>query len=235
MSETVVREEIDVRQLFQESERYLRALFAETDRRLQEQREESDRRYQEQREENERRYQEQREKNERLYQEQRKETERQLQERMQETDRKIKEVSRQIGHLGGRLGEFIEEMIKPVCIRLFQERGIPVDEVYGRVNKVVGGERMEIDLLLANTVAAVLIEVKSHLTAEDVQTHLDRLARFKRFFPRYGDCRIYGAVAGMVIGSEADRFAINQGLYVIAQTGEQVALANPEAFEPRVW
>ncbi len=163
------------------------------------------------------------------------ETESLIREMSAQTDRKIEEVSRQIGRLGGRLGEYIEEMIKPACIAMFQGRGIPVDEVFSRVKKSVAGERMEIDLLLANTVAAVLIEVKSHLTAEHVQEHLVRLDRFKPLFPRYADCRVYGAVAGMVIASDADRFAMSRGLFVIAQTGSSVCLANAPDFVPRSW
>ncbi len=195
----------DVWQAFRETDRRLREMFAETDRQIREMSAETDRRMQE--------------------------TDR----RMQETDRKIKAVSQQIGQLGGRLGEFVEEMIKPSCIAMFQARGIPVDEVYSRVKKSVGGKTMEIDLLLANTVAVVLIEVKSHLTVEDVQAHLVKLSSFKPFFPRYENCRIYGAVAGMVVASEADRFAMSQGLFVIAQTGESVRLANDPDFVPRSW
>ncbi|MBF0296543.1 MAG: DUF3782 domain-containing protein [Magnetococcales bacterium] len=166
------------------------------------------------------------------------ETDRRMREtdrQMQETDLKIKEVSRQLGQLGGRLGEFVEEMIKPACIALFQARGIPVDEVYSRVKKTVGGKRMEIDLMLANTVAVVLIEVKSHLTVEDVRDHLERLAQFKPFFTKYAHCQVYGAVAGMVIAAEADRFAMNQGLFVIAQSGDSVQLANSPDFVPAHW
>ncbi|MBF0109408.1 MAG: DUF3782 domain-containing protein, partial [Magnetococcales bacterium] len=76
---------------------------------------------------------------------------------------------------------------------------------------------------------------KSHLTVEDVQEHLTRLSRFKSFFPKYSSCQTYGAVAGMVIASDADRFAMNQGLFVIAQTGDSVQLANDEAFVPKTW
>ncbi|MBF0418254.1 MAG: DUF3782 domain-containing protein [Magnetococcales bacterium] len=108
--------------------------------------------------------------------------------KMQETDRKIQEVNRMIGHPGGRLGEFVEGLIRPSCIALFRVLGIPVDEVYTRVNKEVRGERMEIDLLLANTVTVVLVEVKSPLTAEDVQQHLERLARFNLDPAVAGDC-----------------------------------------------
>ncbi|MBF0160159.1 MAG: DUF3782 domain-containing protein [Magnetococcales bacterium] len=166
------------------------------------------------------------------------ETDRQMQEtavRMQETDRKIKEVSTQIGHLGGRWGDFVEGLIAPSCIAMFTERGIQVDEVYPRVKKTVAGQHMEIDLLVANTVAAILVEVKSNLKVEDVRNHLDRLERFKSFFPRYAGCQVYGAVAGIVVDADADRFAINKGLFVIVQSGETVHIANDQSFVPRTW
>ncbi|MBF0159176.1 MAG: hypothetical protein HQL58_06590 [Magnetococcales bacterium] len=94
---------------------------------------------------------------------------------------------------------------------------------------------MEIDLLVANTVAAVLVEVKSHLKVEDVRDHLERLGRFKSFFPRYANCQVYGAVAGIVVDSDADRFAIHQGLFVIVQSEDAVRIANDKAFVPRTW
>lgn len=158
-----------------------------------------------------------------------------LAESQKETDRKVKEVSAQIGNLGGRWGEFVEGLIVPACIALFTARGLQVDEVYTRAKKTVNGRRMEIDILVANTVDAVLVEVKSRLQVEDVRIHLERIAQFKSFFPRYANCRVYGAVAGIVVESEADQFAMNQGLFVIEQSGETVRLANDMAFEPKVW
>ncbi|MBF0461024.1 MAG: DUF3782 domain-containing protein [Magnetococcales bacterium] len=163
------------------------------------------------------------------------ETDRKIREVNETTDKKIKEVSTLVGNLGGRWGEFVEGLIAPSCIAMFTERGIQVDEVYSRVKKTIAGERMEIDLLVANTVAAVLVEVKSELQVEDVRIHLKRLQRFKSFFPRYAACQVYGAVAGIVIDSSADQFAINQGLFVIAQSGDTVHIANDAAFVPRTW
>ncbi|HIJ84422.1 MAG TPA: hypothetical protein HPQ00_09490, partial [Magnetococcales bacterium] len=86
-----------------------------------------------------------------------------------------------------------------------------------------------------NTDVAVLVEVKSTLTVADVRDHLNRLQQFKDFFPRYADCRVIGAVAGIVTEDKATQFARNQGLFVIVQSGEAVALANEPEFKPRMW
>ena len=191
-------------------------LFQETNRIFQESREDLKREFQESERRWEKRIQE-------------------MQETHAKTERTVKDVSKQIGNLGGRWGEFVEGLIAPSCIAMFTERGIQVDEVFSRAKKTIDGERMEIDLLVANTVAAVLVEVKSHLEVEDVRHHLNRLEKFKTFFPRYADCQVYGAVAGIVIAAKADQFAMNQGLFVIVQSGETVKLANGQEFNPRIW
>ncbi len=210
-------------------------MFQETNRLLQD----SQERWEQRHREMERVMQEERAKTETVF----RETDRQIQEtaaqlretaaqmretaaQMRETDIKVKQVSTQIGQLGGRWGEFVEGLIAPACIAMFTERGIQVDETYPRVKKVIGGKTLEIDLLVANTVAAVLVEVKSQLQVEDVRNHLTRLADFKSFFPRYANCQVYGAVAGIVVESHADQFAMRQGLFVIEQSGETVRLAN---------
>ncbi len=209
----------ETNRLFQESKEKSEKDFEETRRIMRENRAETERMFQE----TERRFQE---------------TDREFKEVAQgfkETERVVKEVSRQIGQLGSRWGEFVEGLIAPACIDMFTKRGIPVDEVYPRIRKKLGGQHMEIDLLVANTVAAVLVEVKSNLKVEDVRNHLERLSQFKSFFPRYADCTIYGAVAGIVIDADADLFAMNKGLFVIAQSGETVDIANDPNFVPRTW
>jgi hypothetical protein len=55
------------------------------------------------------------------------ETDRKFQEtdrKFQETDKQIQRISRDIGRLGGRWGEFVESMVKPAVVRLFQQRGL---------------------------------------------------------------------------------------------------------------
>ncbi|MBF0310806.1 MAG: DUF3782 domain-containing protein [Magnetococcales bacterium] len=167
------------------------------------------------------------------------ETDRRMQEttlQLKETDRLVKDVARQVGNLSSRWGEFVEGIIAPACDTLFAQRGIPVHQVHPRVRaKLPGNRHMEIDLLVVDGTDAVLIEVKSRLRVEDVREHMERLTQFKEFFPRYAECRILGAVAGLVIEEEADRFASNNGLFVIVQSGESVTLANADDFIPRAW
>jgi hypothetical protein len=59
--------------------------------------------------------------------------------------------------------------------------------------------------------------------------------KFKRLLPKYADMRIHGAVAGMVVDEDAIQAAQAAGLWVLAQSGETVALKNNPDFAPRVW
>lgn len=167
------------------------------------------------------------------------ETSRQMREtdqRMKETDRLVKENSRQLGGLMGKWGQFVENMVAPGCVALFEARGIPVSQVSQRVKaRLADGRNMEVDILVINHTVAVLVEVKSTLTVEDVRDHLKRLGMFKAFFPLYQDKRVMGAVAGITSEGDAEEFARKHGLFVIVQSGDAVRLDNPPEFEPAVW
>jgi hypothetical protein len=204
---------------FQETERRFQEgehRFQETERLLREQSQATERRFQE----GEHRFQE---------------TERLLREQSQETDRQIKQVNEQLGKLGNRLGEFVEWQVRPAAVRLFQERGIDVHELYTEVSVKRPGGGLEIDLLVVNEIEAVLIEVKSKLTQRDVDEHLQRLTKFKQFMPRYRDVKALGAVAAMVVPEEVARYAYRRGLFVLAQSGDSVIILNDAQFQPRVW
>jgi hypothetical protein len=166
------------------------------------------------------------------------ETDRRFQEtdrRFQETDRQIKAVGKQIGELGNRLGEFVEGLVKPSVVRLFQERGIEVHEVHADIAVNRHDEGTQIDLLVVDDAEAVLVEVKSKLSVADVDEHLERLGKFKRLLPRYADVRAMGAVAAMVVPEDAARYAYRRGLFVLAQRGDSVVILNDARFQPAAW
>ncbi|MEA1864128.1 MAG: hypothetical protein U9N46_02850, partial [Euryarchaeota archaeon] len=91
------------------------------------------------------------------------------------------------------------------------------------------------DILGVNSEYVVLIEAKSTLGVDDIRGHIGRMDVFKRFFPEYSDRKIVGAVAGIVINENVDKFADRQGLFVIGQSGDTVAILNDESFKPTAW
>ena len=167
-----------------------------------------------------------------------KETDRRFKEtdkKFKETDRFLKEVSVSIGRLGNRLGEFIEDAVRPAAVRLFQGRGIEVHEVQQNVSVQRGEEGLEIDLMVVNDSEAVAVECKSNLKIDDVNEHLERLAKLKKLLPRYASFKVMGAVAAMVIPDNVARYAASKGLFVIGQSGDDMTIRNDEDFTPAIW
>jgi hypothetical protein len=178
-----------------------------------------------------------------------KETESLLRERdektdqqFKETDRKIREVNKQIsavnkqiGDLGGKWGRFVENMVAPACETIFLKRGIPVHQVGQRIKKRLNGQTLEIDVLVTNADHVLVVEVKSSLGVDDVKALMEDLTQFRQFFPEYNQKQLYGAVAGIEIEEGADKYAYRQGLFVLAQAGETVAILNNSDFRPKNW
>ncbi|MGD7037456.1 hypothetical protein [Methylotuvimicrobium buryatense] len=167
-----------------------------------------------------------------------KDTDRKFQEtdrKFQNTERLVKEVSKSIGDLGNRLGEFVQEMVRPALVNLFRERNIDVHEVHPNIYVERDGESAEIDLLVVNEQTAIAVECKSQMTIDDVNEHLNRLEKLKRLLPKYRDVELMGAVAAMVMPNDVARYAYREGLYVLAQSGNTVLIRNDGKFSPKIW
>ena len=239
---------------FQAIERLIKEQIRETEHRFQE---EAERRAQEEKrraeeekrraEEEKRRAEEEKRRTEEEKRRQEEEAIRQTEERKRwaeearlrakDLDRQFKETDRKIGKLGGRLGDFVEGLIKPSVARLFQARGIPVYKTYSDVsaNNPKLGLATQIDLLAINSEVCALIEVKSKLSVEDVNEHLERMDKFKPLFPEYADKKAYGAVAAMVIPDDVAKYAYRKGFFILAQQGENVVILNDDKFVPIAW
>ncbi len=164
-----------------------------------------------------------------------KESNEQFRQLSRETDKKINKVSQDIGKLGGRWGEFVESMVRPAVLRLFQERGLIVHEVHRNLVAERNGLSAEIDLLVTNDEHCVAVEVKSLLSVDDVRDHLARLEKFKALFPRYADVQLMGAVASAVIYDDVSKYAYRQGLFVLGQKGHNMEILNDSAFKPKIY
>jgi len=156
-------------------------------------------------------------------------------EKFRRTDEKFEETRNLVYALTGKWSRFVEGLVAPAAIRMFEDRGIKIEHVSQRVRVRRNGDEIEIDILGVNNKDVLAVEVKSTLGVEDVKEHIERLGKFRRFFPEYKDKQLLGAVAGIVFEGDSDRFAYKQGLYVIGQTGDTVRILNDEKFEPKRW
>jgi hypothetical protein len=220
----------EIWKLFKETDRK----FRETDRKFQE----TDRKFQETEKllsekfrETDRKFQEM----EKLLSEKFRETDRKFQEMEKLLSEKFRETRELVNSLTDKWGRFVEGLVAPGVIRMFQERGINIEQTFQRAGALSNGKKMEIDVLCVNDRDILAIEVKSTLGVEDVDEHIGRLKSFKRFFPQYRDSNLLGGVAGIVFNGESDKYAYKQGLFVIGQTGETVHILNDARFKPKSW
>jgi len=163
--------------------------------------------------------------------------------RMAETDRlmdrvalKIERVAEENGKLGKRLGELVEAMVEGGIIRMFQDLGYAFDVCdphrhFG--NKEIGYG--EVDLFLENGEIALLAEVKTNLSVDDINEHKERLALFRLDANRKNDTRRFiAAVGGGLVRENVRMYALRQGMFVIQQSGENVEIIAPKD-KPREW
>ncbi|MFM6788250.1 MAG: DUF3782 domain-containing protein [Microcystis panniformis] len=154
---------------------------------------------------------------------------------MAELKRTVERTSKAVDSLTTRWGRFVEELVEPAVLRLFQEKGSDIKEVYPRARVKRQGIAMEIDILGVDDTDLVVVECKSRLSQDDVDEFIEKLTRFKIAFPHYQNYRAYGAVAGIEINKGVDRYAYKKGLFVIKPSGDTVAIINDADFQPNTW
>jgi hypothetical protein len=156
---------------------------------------------------------------------------------MKETDRQIKETNKRIGFLNNRFGEIVEYMIAPGLFHKFNDMGFNFN---GAIPNYFRGEKtlniaFEIDAYLENSEMAMLVEIKSKLTTEDVKEHIQRLEKMRAYADFHHDTRVFlGAVAGVVMTPLVKQYALEQGFYVIEPSGETFNITPPDG-KPKEW
>ena len=156
---------------------------------------------------------------------------------MKETDRRIKEANQRHGKLSDRIGDLIQAMVYGGIKRLFRDLGYDFDVInqkYHFGNKVLGIYG-EVDLFLENGELALLVEVKTNLSVDDVKEHQECLENFRLVSDAKNDKRRFiAAVGGGLVQENVRIFALKQGMFVIQQSGENVEILAPEG-KPMVW
>jgi len=150
-------------------------------------------------------------------------------------EKTVERTSKAVDSLTTRWGRFVEELVEPAVIKLFQAKGIDVKEVHPRLESKRDAFSMEIDIMAVDETELVLVECKSRLSKDDVDEFLEKLPKFKLAFPHYKNYQVYAAVAGIEIDRGVDRYAYKKGLFVIKPSGDTVAIINKDGFKPEIW
>jgi hypothetical protein len=157
--------------------------------------------------------------------------------RQEATDRQMQETDRRLGKLGNRFGEVVEYMVVPNLREKFRELGLnfPQANQNSDVADYENGIFLEIDVKLENGDKVMLVEVKTKLTTGDIQEHIERLEKMRKYADLHGDKRTFlGAVAGVVMTLNVKEYALKQGFFVIEPSGDTFNITPPNG-QPKEW
>jgi len=157
--------------------------------------------------------------------------------RRKEIDEQIDRVSRQMGLLSNSFGELTEHLVAPNIVKKFQDLGFKVEkcskniEIYKPdLSKII----TEIDLFLENGEIAIVVEVKSKLREKHLEEFINKMEKIREYADRKQDKRKFiGAIAAAIMEKEQVKKILDEGIYVIEQTGETMKIVAPEGFEPK--
>jgi hypothetical protein len=162
-----------------------------------------------------------------------KETEESFKEFQRETRKAIKETQKNIGGLNNTLGSIVEHILTPGLPKKFKKLGYSFNRI--ATYKFAEGVYAQIDGMLENGEQAVAVEVKATLRQADIDEHLVRMEKIRKYADEHGDKRQFmGAMAATITDENTRNYALKQGLFVIEPSGEDVKVTKP-AKEPRIW
>jgi uncharacterized coiled-coil protein SlyX len=155
-----------------------------------------------------------------------------------ETSKKVDALSKNLGGLGNLQGRLTEALFEAELWKKFNDIGFDFDsQVSRRVFKNGGDFVAEADFFLENSHYAMPVEVKTELSIDDINEHIERMAKIREYMDSRKDSRkLVVAIAGEIVPENVLRYAHKKGLYVLTQTGDSVAIAAaPHGFEAREW
>jgi hypothetical protein len=152
---------------------------------------------------------------------------------IRETEKAIKETQKNIGGLNNTLGSIVEHILTPSLPQKFKKLGYSFNRI--ATYKFAEGVYAQIDGMLENGTQAVAVEVKTTLRQTDIDDHLLRMEKIRKYADEHGDKRQFmGAMAATITDENTRNYALKQGLFVIEPSGEDVKVIKPEK-EPRIW
>jgi hypothetical protein len=152
---------------------------------------------------------------------------------IRETQQAVKETQKNIGGLGNTLGSIVEHLLTPGLPQKFKKLGYSFNRI--ATYKFAEGVYAQIDGMLENGERAVAVEVKTPLRQTDIDDHLARMEKIRKYADEYGDKRQFmGAMAATIADGSSREYALKNGLFVIEPSGDDVKVTMPEG-EVRVW
>jgi hypothetical protein len=158
-----------------------------------------------------------------------------LSKAQEETQKQIKQTNKQLGELGNRWGSYTEGLAYPSLEKVLRQK-FKMTVISPRIHSKQKGRNLELDILgYANddVNAAVIVEIKSRLTEEDLQQLLDALKEFPKAFPDHADKKLYGIMAAVNVPENMKQQVLKHGIYLAQISDDTFRLTVPRNFIPK--
>ena len=142
----------------------------------------------------------------------------------------LKQTQKIVGDIGNRFGDFSEVSLVPDLKEKFRKYNYSFEKTTWHVSieDYKNDIHAEIDAMLENGNEAMIVEVKSTLKRNDVDDHVRRMEKVRRYFDSKNDKRkFFGAIAAMVVDKDTRLYALREGFYLIEPSGESVRIVAP--------
>ena len=151
----------------------------------------------------------------------------------QKTETSIRELNKNLGGVGITLGKMTEDLFRRNVAGILEQRGIRLD----RLEHNLKMPDAEFDLVGFNGSQVILIEVKSRLQEQDIDTLISKqIPTFRRYFNDYKDHKLIGSLAFLAIDEKLEEQVEKAGLFLFTQTKEGGAsIANSQGFHPKFY
>jgi hypothetical protein len=170
------------------------------------------------------------------------ETDRKFQETKEQiaaTNRQMKETDKRVGELTNRFGDMVEHMVVPNLLAKFKALGFTF-EIATRDYKIAdekNGIFVEADAFLQNGDKVMIVEIKTTPTVKDVDGHIKRMEKLRKYADLHKDTRKYlGAIAGVVTSDSVKNYALQKGFFVVIPSGDTFTIIKPEGkYRVKAW
>jgi hypothetical protein len=122
----------------------------------------------------------------------------------------IKETQKNIGGLNNSLGSIVEHILTPGLPKKFKKLGYSFNRI--ATYKFAEGVYAQIDGMLENGEQAIAVEVKTTLRQADIEEHLVRMEKIRKYADEHGDKRQFmGAMAATITDEDTKTYALKKG------------------------
>ena len=171
--------------------------------------------------------------------------------RAQEADKRHEKLREDIelltsnyGGIGRGLGQLVELIVVPkirLDINKFGHdfKRTRANKIF-RLNRHIPGRKettVEVDLFLYNGTETMAVEIKTSLSAQDVEKHINQLKKLRKYEEETDMLgkKLYGAMVGVFVDYHARKMAMKNGLYVLEIIEEEDRLKTSAPKRARAW